>query len=1250
MFTLPMCRWFQQLRRWPFEQRSKPRRRAHGWSRSESLEPRTVLSAEFSLLGTMQLNGEIDATLPAESRTLFPLSSLPALHSNSAATAKLYLDFDGHFETQWGVYQNLSSPVFSLDADLSTFSGWELATLAEVWAIVAEDFAPFNLDVTTVEPASFGDGEALRVVIGGSNSDWFGGGYGGVGTHGGFSNVASNVVYVFPDDHARTRDEATFIADIVSHEAGHALGLDHQALFDANGVLLNCYRPGANGVDPIMGGSSNANRTTWALGPSTSATTIQDDLAILAGPQNGFGYRPDDHGSLAVDATPLLFTGGRAEAHGIITQMSDRDAFHFHSDGGTAIFNVSPALLGANLVSTAELRSLAGQLLSTATSTDAIPAILQAELPAGDYLLVVSGNGEYGSVGQYTIETSITLSALSVPVAPRALQVTSGYGYRTELSWSAISDATGYRIYRRSNSTTPESLVAVLPAGTSQTTIRVPHFPVETFEARWFSEYRVEAFNASGVATSRWQRVQHQFHPPFAASNIQLTPQSETAVTLSWTPDPKAVGYSVQAWEFVGNWSWVFASSTTVSADQTNHAITDLTPGHRYRFKVNAFTEGGTRDLFYDFTLPHLLAPAAPNLQVSLLPSKTVNLTWDSVPGATGYYVSLLDDRGTWRKGTLSASETSFQISGLERSKPYRFIVDALNANGATATISEPLTIPYNPPAQPTGLTATALSTTEVQLTWQSASAAAGYRIYRYRDGDNRLLATVGADQTSFNISDLTANTGYNFMVAAFNDDGTSFGWAPFVTTLAEPPTAPSNVQVTTLSSTAVRLTWTDSLRETSYEIQQGSSNSAVRAINSTSCNWYGLVPGATYQFRVVAKNNGGATASEWVTIRIPNPPTAPTNLQANTQSATSIGLTWSDARDESEYRLFVQSGTSRTLLATLSADTTRYVAIGLNPDTEYRFVLEAVNLDGQQTANFFPVRTLPFPPTAPKNLTATVMSPSIVRLNWNDADRETSYLIERSTAGATAGYGAANSNFFTVVNLQANQSYRFRVIAVNSGGNSASDWITVQTPSLPTTAPTGLQASAVSTTSLTLRWNDAANETGYRVYRTDLVSEQLVAQLTANSTQFAVTGLASNTSYRFRVVSFNTSGEATSGSINVTTLTAAINDNSLAAARNLGTLSSTPTAVRDFVGGSDTQDFYRITLTQARTLSLRLSGLISDADVQLLDSQGRVVASSTRGGTSAEDITRSLAAGTYFIRVYQYRGDTNYDLTLSAV
>jgi hypothetical protein len=106
---------------------------------------------------------------------------------------------------------------------------------------------------------------------------------------------------------------------------------------------------------------------------------------------------------------------------------------------------------------------------------------------------------------------------------------------------------------------------------------------------------------------------------------------------------------------------------------------------------------------------------------------------------------------------------------------------------------------------------------------------------------------------------------------------------------------------------------------------------------------------------------------------------------------------------------------------------------------------------------------------------------------------------------------------------------------------------------------------------------------------------------------------------------------------------------NTLATARDLGTLSANQT-LPDQVGANDPNDYYRFTLATAATLNLRMDGLSADADVELLSSTGAQIARSVNSGTVAESLSRSLAAGTYYVRVYPYGGaGTTYSLHLSA-
>ncbi|MBS9389539.1 MAG: pre-peptidase C-terminal domain-containing protein [Dolichospermum sp. WA123] len=105
---------------------------------------------------------------------------------------------------------------------------------------------------------------------------------------------------------------------------------------------------------------------------------------------------------------------------------------------------------------------------------------------------------------------------------------------------------------------------------------------------------------------------------------------------------------------------------------------------------------------------------------------------------------------------------------------------------------------------------------------------------------------------------------------------------------------------------------------------------------------------------------------------------------------------------------------------------------------------------------------------------------------------------------------------------------------------------------------------------------------------------------------------------------------------------------NTLATARAVGTLTGTQ-SFSDWVGSADIDDYYSFNVGTQSNFSLSLTGLSADADVQLLDSSGGVISSSTAGGTTSESITTQLSAGTYYARVYQCRGDTNYSLSLNA-
>jgi pimeloyl-ACP methyl ester carboxylesterase len=107
--------------------------------------------------------------------------------------------------------------------------------------------------------------------------------------------------------------------------------------------------------------------------------------------------------------------------------------------------------------------------------------------------------------------------------------------------------------------------------------------------------------------------------------------------------------------------------------------------------------------------------------------------------------------------------------------------------------------------------------------------------------------------------------------------------------------------------------------------------------------------------------------------------------------------------------------------------------------------------------------------------------------------------------------------------------------------------------------------------------------------------------------------------------------------------------NNSLNTANNIGTLNGSK-IFRDWVGSTDTNDYYRFYIGNTSNFSLSLTGLSADADVKLLNSSGGEIGSSTNSGSLSESITQFLSAGTYYVRVYPYSSaNTNYTLSLNA-
>lgn len=387
-----------------------------------------------------------------------PLTTIPALHSLPGARAAIYLDFDGHVENGWqnrvgGTSFNASAPAFSLDSS-SDFNATEITAIRNIWERVAEDFAPFNLDVTTVDPGNYADGRGLRVVIGGNNTDWWKNGGSGISGIGSFTNPQlPNVVFVFSqtivswvganlkDVDGRPMQVNPVVATTASHEAGHAFGLEHQGRYDSANNLLDEYSRGTANETPIMGDNTASDRTTWWQGMPTkydsagnklsvlpAGTTVQDDMAILANATNGFGYRTDDYsGGDFATSTRLYQDGNNLFQAGILERNGDTDYFNFVTTGGTVALTMNAKDSSANLVPAMYVYGIDPGTNQTylVGFVEGSGRLFQTIVPAGKYYVVArSQDLSYGNVGQYTISGTVPTHGIGKSLGGQVSQIT----------------------------------------------------------------------------------------------------------------------------------------------------------------------------------------------------------------------------------------------------------------------------------------------------------------------------------------------------------------------------------------------------------------------------------------------------------------------------------------------------------------------------------------------------------------------------------------------------------------------------------------------------------------------------------------------------------------------------------------------------------------------------------------------------------------------------------------------------------
>lgn len=361
------------------------------------------------------------------------------LQSLSSAPAVIFLNFDG------GTY-SVQNENFTYTA-----SGKSDADIYAIWALVKEDYIPFNVNVTT-DKALF-EATALdrrtQVIISPTLKKQ------------GFSGWSFRQI-----DNDGIAESISFgnwrtVGEIVTHEAGHSVGNAHSKFYDSRGALKDYY-PGHGFWGPIMGSTSNP-LTQWDRGEFQSAYYSADNLGnfglswksdqfnintyvdrlrfigrMMDVNNTGSLYRPDPHGNDIASATSINIESDgsilNTQNTGAIILRDDLDFFKLKlTESSRVQLNIKPDSVAPNLNILAKLHDAQGNTIKISNPISQglvrdvdfkinLDASFDTTLAAGDYFVSIEGTGEgdpkttgfsdYGSLGQYNLSGQVTADEL----------------------------------------------------------------------------------------------------------------------------------------------------------------------------------------------------------------------------------------------------------------------------------------------------------------------------------------------------------------------------------------------------------------------------------------------------------------------------------------------------------------------------------------------------------------------------------------------------------------------------------------------------------------------------------------------------------------------------------------------------------------------------------------------------------------------------------------------------------------------
>ena len=748
--------------------------------------------------------------------------------------------------------------------------------------------------------------------------------------------------------------------------------------------------------------------------------------------------------------------------------------------------------------------------------------------------------------GAYSSDYDETAQSITIPYTPKPVRIDSisiNAG-KVTVSWSGIEGMDGYRLYRKTDSTS-----WTLAANVTDTT----YTDTKAKEGE-LNYYTVRSVVGSALSTG-YDDTAASVAVPYAPKSVKIdsvTLNGKTAA-LAWSATAGAEGYRIFRKTESGSWITLVSSQNA-----TSYTDATLSEGETYYYAVSSVVDGedsgDKANVSEGVSVGYTAKPV--NIDTIEIAGGNVSITWNAMPGASAYSVSRKLEGGSWSVVANNLTAAEYTDTNAKEGKTYYYAVRSI-VNGVYSTgyenTAESIYVPYLPKAA--SITSINANDGKVSFTWSALEGAEGYRISRKAEGGAWTLLSSREIGTSYTDSAVSEGKTYYYFVSSIVDGDYNTDYTQAVNITVSYTVRPVSIKSISTADGKVTVSWNAVSGAEGYRIHRrlagGSWTTLVSNTTATTYTDTSVKEGKTYEYTVRSCINGVYSTGYTDTaesITVPYEPVAVT-INDIEYANGKVTLSWNGATGMDGYRIYRKLGTGKWTILVSGTAATSYTDSTVTEGKTYTYAVRSYvgnkySTDYEANAKSI-TAAVPVEPAKVKINNITYNN-GAVSLSWNAQDGVDGYRIYRKlgTGKWTVLVSSTTATSYTDNTVTEGKTYSYTLRSYVGSKYSTDYETTAETiKAMPPAEalPVTINNIKYENGKVSLSWDPVYGVDGYRIYRKLGTGKWTILLSSTAGTTYTDNSVTEGKTYSYTIRSYVGSNYSTGYDATAETITAAV-------------------------------------------------------------------------------------------------------------